>query len=55
MEEQSGGLYEGEREGRFASSKETVLEQGELEGLLSWSPPEREFPEGVRRHSYSYR
>lgn len=35
----------GEREGRFESSEEGVLEQGKLEDLL-WPPPLRE--QGVR-------
>lgn len=39
VEEQSGGIHEGEREGRFASSEERVLEQRDQEDLLPWPSP----------------
>lgn len=52
MGELSGGVHEGESEGRIGPSEERVLDQGEMEALLLLPPLLREFLEGMRCQSY---
>lgn len=52
MRDQSGGIHEGERVGRLGSSKEGVLEEGELVDLLPWPSPWGEFLVRMRNERY---